>query len=222
MIAPVQTAFGIEELEAADEMWAGNEEGEWRIICYEDGHTVEACARHLSLSWLISRTGLISITLTMTVVVASCSVLLLITFVQASGKAIVVAHQIEYFLGALYLGLGVGCAFILPCLYFVFWVKFPASSIGGRAFAFGGMWVMFAFGAMWLYLMMMHSKMTKGHYKLGYGGWGLAYFFLLLIVFSVIAVVYDGSTAGISLGITSFLYAILIAASYAKSWRQRQ
>ena len=191
-------------------------------MCYDNGKTNEACARSYSLSWLISHTGMISCTLTLIVVVASCSVLLLVNHVAASGEVCVIAREMKGFLSLLYVCLGVGCTFICPCLYFVFWVKFPPSSIGGRAFAFGGGCIMMAFGGMWLYLMLLHSKLTAGHYQLGYAGWGMAYFFLLLIVFSVTMVVVDGSTAGITLGITSVFFAIMIAAVYAKSWRQQK
>ena len=120
IIFPLFSSFSKEQLLEADAAWAA-EGTEWRIMCFHDGHNKRACARNYPISWMLYRMAAITATFELVVIIASCSVILLTNHISALDKPKIVANELRFFLNTMYVCLGMGCAFLIPTMYFVGW-----------------------------------------------------------------------------------------------------
>jgi hypothetical protein len=146
------SAVSKEEMEEADEMWAGLGDDVWRI------------GTSHSLSWWFVRTVGISAGLNLYALVASVSIILICNNIPVTPvrDEIYLLQRLQVPLLSVYASLGFATFALLPCFYHLGWIKLPQSAVEGRQWAATGIWVMAAFGFIWAYLIYVHAQLAHG------------------------------------------------------------
>jgi len=152
----LMTSVGETEMEDADERWAALDDDVWRILAY------------VRLSIILRSFVAATATLNLYALVTSAGIMLFISNLPpevVDGKkenGEFSLHYFDFLLASVYGALALATYCLMPCFYYIGWIKFPLETVEGRWFFISGAWVMLALCCVLAYLVYIHAKVAKG------------------------------------------------------------